>query len=349
MFRSIGRTSVRVGAGSMLTAFTGAWYYRPLAANEDGTMPDRSKQFFCSHENPYTRENTPFLLTMARGLSISITTIAIRLFMNTYGSYELDANDENYIQFLDAVLGADRVSSQGIVTVSNHRSLFDDPGVVSCILPLWVGIQPKYNRWGICSQEYCFNDALPGLIKGYMGAGQVLPICRGGGINQSLLLDFARHLAAGDWCHIFPEGRISQRDQLGGRKGCTKIKEKLKWGVGKLIAHAPVCPKVFPFAHVGMENLLAQDSKTGRSYLKLFGGEPLHVRIKFGKEIHVDDLINEFESKHGKLRKYNSDSETNSDKINWVSSDDEKQLYRKITLRIEQELEKITSAVVLKN
>lgn len=352
MLRLIGRNSARVGAGSILAAFTGAWYYRPLASNEDGSMPDRSKHWFCSTINPYTRDSTPFILSVARGLSISITTIAIRLFMNSYGSYELDTNDDNYIQFLNSVLGSDRKSGQGIITVSNHRSLFDDPGVVSCILPLWVGIQPKYNRWGICSQEYCFNDVLPGIIKGYIGAGQVLPICRGCGINQSLLLDFARHLAAGDWCHIFPEGRISKGDQLGGRNGCIKTKGKLKWGVGKLIAHAPVCPKVFPFAHVGMEHLFVTDTETGRDRLKknILAGEPLHVRIKFGKEIQFDDLIDEYESKHGKLRKYSSDSENNTDQIGWTaSSDDEKQLYRKITLRIEQELETITQTVVLKN
>ena len=68
--------------------------------------------------------------------------------------------------------------------MSNHRSLFDDPGVVSCLLPLPIAIQPRYNRWALCSQEYCFNGALPGLVHGYIGAGQVLPIRRGGGIDQ---------------------------------------------------------------------------------------------------------------------------------------------------------------------
>ena len=185
------------------TSFTAAWYYRPIAdrSSNDTTKSstdenknssigndcvgglDRSKEFFCSSTNPYIREHTPPLLEMARILSIGITTIAIRTFMNTYGSYDLQ-DDGHYQNFVKAVLGEGRTidhaedgnttsgtaaTSRGLVTVSNHRSLFDDPGIMSGILPWWMALQPKYNRWGICSQEYCFNDALPGIVKGYLG------------------------------------------------------------------------------------------------------------------------------------------------------------------------------------
>ena len=334
----------RIGAGCILTSMTAAWYYRPLPIKDEKqyAAPNRSAEFFCSDRLYPVREDTPFLLSMARGLSIGITTIAIRLVMNTYGSYELDTNDEHYVNFLETVLGSRRNPGQGMLTVSNHRSLFDDPGVVSCILPLWVGIRPKFNRWGICSQEYCFNDVLPGIIKGYIGAGQVLPICRGAGINQTLLLDFARLLASGEWCHIFPEGGAWQRMELGGRPAGNSRKGKLKWGVGKLIAHAPICPKVIPFAHVGMEAVLPQDRKTRKTYFKFIGPNELQIKIKFGPEIHFDDLIQEYELEHGKLWKYSSQTNVS----HWESSDNEKELYRKITLRIENELEKVTKTTV---
>ena len=39
---------------------------------------------------------------------------------------------------------------------------------------------------------------------------QVLPIERGAGLDQKLLLNFSRKLAAGGWCHIFPEGKTVQ-------------------------------------------------------------------------------------------------------------------------------------------
>ena len=55
-------------------------------------------------------------------------------------------------------------------------------------------------------QEFCFNPKLASIIGVYSGLGKVMPIWRGGGINQKLLLNFARRSAAGDWIHVFPEG-----------------------------------------------------------------------------------------------------------------------------------------------
>lgn len=316
-------------------------------------LPDRTSATFCSKELPYfSRDETPLLLSIAQHLSIGCTTILIRIFMNTYGEYHIQ-NDENYAHFLRLVLGGEGRKERGqpLITISNHRSLFDDPGVVSCLLPLWVGIQPKYNRWGICSQEYCFSDALPAIVKGYIGAGQVLPIRRGGGIDQSLLQHFASFVARGEWCHIFPEGGVWQWDELGGRGRFAVLEEeskhvdksKLKWGIGKLIAHAPIRPRVVPFAHAGMETLLPQDKVTRKTYLKedLFGGEPLKVRIQFGEEIHFDDLIEEYEKTHGKLWVYGDSS---YDKF--TSSETEKELYKKITMRVERHLEELSRKVV---
>lgn len=323
--------------------------------------------------------------------------------MNTYGRYHI-VDDPRYEAFLRAVL--QRNSDRGLVTVSNHRSLFDDPGVLSCLLPLPVALRPEYNRWGICSQEYCFNDALPGIVKGYIGAGQVLPIRRGAGIDQKLLLDFARHLAAGEWCHVFPEGGVWQWDELGGRRhlppgtvarsssdferassleamrdqhvvvpATTKhkalpysCKGKLKWGVGKLIAHAPITPVVIPFAHVGMERLLPQDEITGKTTLRqnllqsmlpsFLGGDAddkLSVHIQFGEEITFHDLISNHEAIHGPLWKYSGkvDAEEDLEKgqsrggfhDKWDSSVAEKELYSKIVRRIEDRLEAVTKEV----
>jgi hypothetical protein len=485
-------------ATTFVASMTAATYYRPIpstpnndnddAANNDGddnishhsitatssssssstlaptTSNRRHNQTFCSPNSPpWNRDHVPLLLQWARGISIGITTLAIRIVMNTYGQYEI-VDDECYHKFLEVAIAARRDQHQhqssssdpsliqqqkrGLLTVSNHRSLFDDPGIISCLLPLPNAIQPSYQRWGICSQEYCFNDALPSFIKGYIGAGQVLPICRGQGINQRLLLDFGRHLANGEWCHVFPEGGVWQWEELGGRRqlpgGCvlgsasdfapsttmtattsndnnntsddnntnnnsnsssnnkkeqsssviipatTKHKSlpnspygKLKWGVGKLIAHAPITPVVIPFAHVGMEKLLPQDEISGKTYLrKDFGksllkfvlprfifddkddgndsdGSGLRIRIQFGHEIKFDDLIQEHEDKYGPLWKYRGKEPTlpppSSTKVtktqateDWISSKEERILYSKIVKRIEMHLDSLTKEVCAK-
>ena len=374
--------------GTVILSFGAAAYYRPVAKFDSDTMTssrpfptanttyndchsvncdgsassklehevirqDRAMDPFLSHDLPYVdRDETPILLSIARALSIGVTTVAIRFFMNTYGEYHIE-DDEHYAHFLKLVLGGDgrKEHKHALLTVSNHRSLFDDPGVVSCILPLWIGLQPKYNRWGICSQEYCFHDALPAIVKGYIGAGQVLPIHRGGGINQSLFHDFAKILARGEWCHIFPEGGVWQWKELGGRgrhgvmeKDAHKVKKKkLKWGVGKLIAHHPGKVRIIPFAHMGMETLLPQDPVTRKTFLKkqLFNDDKLKLRIKFGKEIDCQDLIDDFEAKHGKLWKYDNGSDC------FVSTAAEKELYQKLTARVEDHLEALTKNVIL--
>jgi 1-acyl-sn-glycerol-3-phosphate acyltransferase len=318
--------SIKILSGTtFVTSFCAATYYRPIPHTSHHELttdyndnkkittsssslssqitilndePNRNNEFLCSNQLPiFSREDTPFWLQIAQNITIGLTTIAIRIFMNTYGQYDI-VNDEHYHHFLELALGGRRKGGreedtrQGLITVSNHRSLFDDPGVVSCLLPLWVGVQPRYNRWGICAQEYCFSDKLPSIIKGYIGAGQVLPIRRGCGIDQALFRDFAKFLANGEWCHIFPEGGIWQDNELGGRgRGHTvdsmKVDKssKLKWGVGKLIAHAPVRPRVIPFAHRGMDVLLPKDPVTGKSGLKkkIIGGEPLQVLVRFGE------------------------------------------------------------------
>ena len=319
--RSILRNTGRISGVTILTSFATATYYRPIqdrrhekdddmtktksstAETQIHKSPTRQSEFFCSSQKTlFTRDETPIWYDIARHVTIGMTTIVIRIFMNTYGEYNI-VNDENYHNFLTLVLGGDgrEEKQQGMITISNHRSLFDDPGIVSCLLPLWIGIQPKYNRWGICSQEYCFADKLPAIVKGYIGAGQVLPIIRGGGINQSFLKDFSTILGRGEWCHIFPEGGTWQDNELGGRgrdysfspERIDLTKSKLKWGVGKLIAHAPIRPRVIPFAHVGMETILPKNRTTGKTRLKikLFDNEPLKVHVQFGEGvIFLDDF-----------------------------------------------------------
>jgi hypothetical protein len=54
--------------------------------------------------------------------------------------------------------------------VSNHRSMLDDPAMMSSILPLWMSVQPKYIRWSVCAQDFCFNPAYSSLISTLSGA-----------------------------------------------------------------------------------------------------------------------------------------------------------------------------------
>ena len=183
---------LRAGAWGIFGSFLGvAVYYRPVpSTSNDGPKRDG---FFLSKKNlsDYSNEKPGILYGMAQSIATFLTVSVTRAFLMYAGSFEI-IKDENYFYFLSSIIN--RSSDTGVLTVANHRSMFDDPAILSSILPFWINIQPKYLRWDVCSQEYCFNGKIPALFHGYVGLGKTLPIWRGGGINQKFLLDLGRHL-----------------------------------------------------------------------------------------------------------------------------------------------------------
>ncbi len=139
-------------------------------------------------------------------------------------------------------------------------------------------------------------------MAAWFGAGKILPVARGEGKDQPLMLNFGDKLNVGDWVHIFPEGRIWQdhsspsRDNNGslfspsGRKAppMTKL-GPLKWGTAKIIADADVTPVILPIYHFGMEDIFPQDSNN-----KLISAIPRpgkKIYVKVGDPVNVDDLL----------------------------------------------------------
>jgi hypothetical protein len=188
--------------------------------------------------------------------------------------------------------------------------------------------------------------------------------------------DYSRLVAAGQWCHVFPEGGIWQNRSLGGRgvtvnsggpfeetahtvhtattTGKARVnantnagagmagssintvttttttttsssrssisssgdmsaevemescRGKLRWGIGKMIAHAPVRPRVIPFFFMGTENAYPQSADASKTVTNKLPRINHDVSIRVGAEIFFDDLIAEHEQLHGPLWKYTS-------------------------------------------
>lgn len=391
------RAAAIIGSSTVLAAYV----YRPLPSGKKKEGAVREWRNLAStkslSEETYS---SPFLIWLGRAWLTPLIVTMSRIFLRVANNFEI-VKDDNYWDFIDAVTA--RGPEQALVTVSNHRSLMDDPPLISNILPYHVGIQPRYLRFGACAEEFCYNDSFPGLVYAFMGAGRSLPMWRGmfnfaysylhlqlptsqhcshnlfvlnphftsllltigGGIDQKMLLDFARHVAFGEWIHIFPEAGIWQHadGHLGGRDS-PGWKGRLKWGVGKLIAHSPCTPIVIPFFHMGMEEILPQNPNTRKtiSFIpKLFN----NVTVKFGEAIEVEDLILEYERNHGPLPRYSASAAMDSlnnllrshrshtmnvsayqrggvECVKWWKSDMQQQiLYHKITLRVENALTKL--------
>lgn len=153
---------------------------------------------------------------------------------------------------------------------------------------------------------------------------------------------------------MYPEGGVWQTPDIGGRTGDNQRNiGKLKWGVGKLIAHAPQRPVIIPFFQMGAETLYPQhpETKELKNMFPIFGHT---IDIIFGPEISFDDLIEEHERLYGPLWKYKPSiklEETETDEFGneipvnfhkyWDSNEEELELYSKITMRIEIELKKL--------
>ena len=125
---------------------------------------------------------------------------------------------------------------------------------------------------------------------------------------------------------------------------------RLKWGTGKLIAHSAIAPIVIPFYHYGMVGVLPQHNEwrkreDGSTFFhnnvvqwKPHWGNK--VKVWIGDPVNYQDLIIEYEKTHGPLRKVSPEPTLTQEDFDrriqdWKSSEQEKDLYSKITKRVE--------------
>ena len=173
-----------------------------------------------------------------------------------------------------------RAPAQGLLTVCNHVGALDDPLVVSAAMPAAAFTHPDFMRWTLCSVDRCFVNA---FADSFFRAGKVLPLQRGGGLEQAGLAVAERRLAEGQWVHIFPEGTRSQTGVMG----------PVRVGVGRLYAAAleqarrdsPGAPPplLLPFVHDGMADV------NPRGTARLGVGK--NVRVLVGEPLDLSPLV----------------------------------------------------------
>jgi len=182
--------------------------------------------------------------------------------------------------FEDAVtnrnVGVASDRKRGLVTVCNHASTFDDPGMLSAMIP-WSAFASESTRgdvrWTLCTDEICAKNA---LREQFFLCGKALAIKRGGGIDQPAMRTAANLLKRGDWLHLFPEGRVSKTGALGPmRRGLAKLLCDVEIAGGE-------APIVLPFWHSGMGVI----KPYGKWSMAM--GERVHVTV--GEPLDLRDL-----------------------------------------------------------
>lgn len=164
---------------------------------------------------------------------------------------------------------------RGLLTFSNHVSLFDDPMLTSNFVRMpyqrvrWVGAD-ALNFFGTPFKAWLFT------------AGKAAPIIRGGGIEQPGMHLLRERLAAGDWVHMFPEGGRTRDPE-------ARMMTDFKSGIGWLIADAR--PIALPFYHYGMHKVLPVGATRPRSGHR--------VRVVFGEALDGNDMLAQAGELHG--------------------------------------------------
>ncbi|KAI0565019.1 Phospholipid/glycerol acyltransferase [Gracilaria domingensis] len=230
------------------------WDAAPDGWREFVSKPHKVFGLTEEEEEKIRKKNKTYVETPPLTEKARLGTSLIIGFVGTVSKFLMKQLNSLYLYNVEVLHDAieKRPQSQGLLTFSNHRSVVDDPFLLGSILPPRILLNPNVMRWGLCSLDICFQNALIGRT---LRLGKALPIERRGGVSQRFLTTAGEKLVGGDWVHVYPEGRVSQ-DGMGYAKR----------GIGKLLAMVyesrRELPLILPLYHQGVENVMPQDEDT---------------------------------------------------------------------------------------
>ncbi|KAG0173430.1 hypothetical protein DFQ28_010948 [Apophysomyces sp. BC1034] len=267
------RALKRAAAWSTATAVVGTYYYKvqlqPPTKSKDGLAQKevplfewtRIPQSIASqYVAPYPEPG--MLWNMGRTAVMG----GVGLFAKFFLRYLADTEVYGLDGFVEVV---EHDRDRGLITVSNHLSVWDDP-LLWGVLPASVLCSIHKMRWVLSAADICYTTRPKGIFFSW---GQAIPTIRGIGIFQPAV-DYAIHKCnTNGWIHIYPEGYVNQSGTM----------VRFKWGVSRIIMESERCPLVIPIWHEGMQHVRPLQGP----FVRLF--QP--VTVVFGDPIDFQDII----------------------------------------------------------
>ena len=113
----------------------------------------------------------------------------------------------------------ERPDGVGLLSVSNHVTTIDSASLPTPVIHFSISflsacpfleqlLNPRNcGYWNLAREDLTFNTLPKAMI---CSLAKIMPIFRGGGVDQIALSNFTQRIKFGDWGHIFPEGRTYQ-------------------------------------------------------------------------------------------------------------------------------------------
>ncbi len=202
-----------------------------------------------------------FLTSVIKWIIVLATTFIMKILNRTY-VHDPNNNLEKYVFHRD--------SNMGLLTISNHCSILDDPGLWCGTIPMNMLTLDKIRNIIMVEEAYnCFGKISANIFHGL----NCLPIKRGDirGLESPQLYQLFRRLNGlahyvddvskkKEWCHVMIEGRILQpwRYELPHGNSLPQL-GKFRLGAAKLIATTPPSNLiVLPIYHYGMHKIFPE-------------------------------------------------------------------------------------------